>query len=120
MEYLNGGDLMYHIQSCKRFDENRTRFYACEIIVALQFLHSKNIIYRYAKWVIWMCKNFSDLKLDNILLDSDGHIHLADFGMCKTEMNRENGMATTFCGTPDYIAPEVGVCCGLRSILYRS
>lgn len=101
MAYLNGGDLMYHIQQCKRFDENRTRFYACEIICALQFLHTRNIIYRLESSVnLRKPLNCRDLKLDNILLDSDGHVHLADFGMCKTEVNRENGMASTFCGTP--------------------
>ncbi|KAJ3030437.1 UNVERIFIED_CONTAM: Serine/threonine kinase [Siphonaria sp. JEL0065] len=93
MEYVCGGDLMCHIQEKKRFSQVRAKFYACEVLLALEFFHQNNIIYR-------------DLKLDNILMCPDGHIKVTDYGICKENM--PYGMVTrTYCGTPDYMAPEI-------------
>ncbi|XP_064624162.1 RAC-beta serine/threonine-protein kinase A-like isoform X2 [Lineus longissimus] len=93
MEYVNGGELFFHLFREKRFTESRTKFYGAEIISALGYLHHHNIVYR-------------DIKLENLLLDKDGHIKIADFGLCKEEMSY--GTSTkTFCGTPEYLAPEV-------------
>ncbi|VDP17727.1 unnamed protein product [Soboliphyme baturini] len=70
IEFVPGGDLMFHMQRQRRLPEEHARFYSAEIILALHFLHTRGIIYR-------------DLKLDNVLIDVDGHIKLTDYGMCK-------------------------------------
>nr|2R5T_A Chain A, Serine/threonine-protein kinase Sgk1 [unidentified]3HDM_A Chain A, Serine/threonine-protein kinase Sgk1 [Homo sapiens]3HDN_A Chain A, Serine/threonine-protein kinase Sgk1 [Homo sapiens] len=93
LDYINGGELFYHLQRERCFLEPRARFYAAEIASALGYLHSLNIVYR-------------DLKPENILLDSQGHIVLTDFGLCKENIEH-NSTTSTFCGTPEYLAPEV-------------
>ncbi|CAJ0609834.1 unnamed protein product [Cylicocyclus nassatus] len=92
MEYSMGGDLMRHIHD-DIFSEERSCFYAACVLLGLEFLHKNNIIYR-------------DLKLDNLLLDNDGFVKLADFGLCKEGMGPTD-KTSTFCGTPEFLAPEV-------------
>lgn len=92
MEFVGGGDLMYQIQR-HRFSEEQARFFAAQVLLALEYLHARDIIYR-------------DLKLDNILLGLDGYIKLADYGLCKGEMTAAS-VTQTFCGTPEFMAPEI-------------
>eukprot|EP00475_Leptophrys_vorax_P031048 TRINITY_DN4690_c0_g1_i2.p1 TRINITY_DN4690_c0_g1~~TRINITY_DN4690_c0_g1_i2.p1 ORF type:complete len:455 (-),score=114.79 TRINITY_DN4690_c0_g1_i2:1390-2694(-) len=92
-DFFNGGELFFHLKNSGRFDEERTVFYAAQIVCALEHLHEKNIIYR-------------DLKPENILLDDQGFVKLTDFGLSK-EVEGRDGLTTTFCGTPEYLAPEV-------------
>ncbi|KAJ2304847.1 Serine/threonine-protein kinase Sgk2, partial [Coemansia sp. RSA 2704] len=107
LDYVNGGELFFHLQRERRFSENRARFYAAEIACALDYLHSMGVVYR-------------DLKPENCLLDADGHVKIVDFGLAKevgpvvwrTEGStlysvEDSGKTGTFCGTPEYLAPEV-------------
>lgn len=93
LAFVNGGELFHHLQREQRFDINRSRFYTAELLCALECLHGFKVIYR-------------DLKPENILLDYTGHIALCDFGLCKLDM-RDEDRTNTFCGTPEYLAPEL-------------
>lgn len=92
-DYMSGGELFWHLQKEGRFDEKRAKFYIAELILALQHLHMHDIVYR-------------DLKPENILLDANGHIALCDFGLSKANLTK-NATTNTFCGTTEYLAPEV-------------
>ncbi|PCH41145.1 Pkinase-domain-containing protein [Wolfiporia cocos MD-104 SS10] len=92
-DFKSGGELFWHLQRETRFNEERARFYIAELILALEHLHKYDIVYR-------------DLKPENILLDATGHVALCDFGLSKPDL-RSDELTNTFCGTTEYLAPEV-------------
>eukprot|EP01118_Nematostelium_gracile_P000842 TRINITY_DN1083_c0_g1_i3.p1 TRINITY_DN1083_c0_g1~~TRINITY_DN1083_c0_g1_i3.p1 ORF type:complete len:447 (-),score=163.82 TRINITY_DN1083_c0_g1_i3:60-1400(-) len=93
MDFISGGDLAYHLEHRGRFNMKEIAFITAEIVLAMEHLHACGIVYR-------------DLKLENILLDSNGHVCLTDFGLSK-ELETVSATTKTVCGTPTYLAPEV-------------
>lgn len=93
LEYLPGGELFMQLEREGIFMEDTACFYLAEICVAIEHLHAQGIIYR-------------DLKPENILLDAHGHVKLTDFGLCKESIN-DGSVTHTFCGTIEYMAPEI-------------
>ena len=94
-EFMQGGDMFYHMHDGQiiKFNNEKTRFYIMELVLALEALHNNNMVYR-------------DLKPENILLDAKGHIKITDFGLSKI-LDTESDKAFTICGTPQYLAPEI-------------
>ena len=92
MDFIRGGELYTHLNNEKKFAEDKARFYALQIIMSIGYLHQQDIVYR-------------DVKPENILIGEDGYLHLADFGLTKSIKRGE--LATTFCGTHEYLAPEI-------------
>lgn len=92
-DFKSGGELFWHLQRETKFSEERARFYVAELVLALEHLHKYDIVYR-------------DLKPENILLDATGHVALCDFGLSKPDL-RSDELTNTFCGTTEYLAPEV-------------
>jgi len=94
MDFVNGGELFFHLQKEKSFNARRVQFYSAEIVLGLEYLHKMGVIYR-------------DLKPENILLTNQGHICMTDFGISKEGLTAKDARTATFCGTPEYLAPEV-------------
>eukprot|EP00466_Bigelowiella_natans_P015116 jgi/Bigna1/33336/e_gw1.2.24.1 len=93
LDYFTGGELFYHLKHGGRFKLERGRFYCAELTCAIEHLHANDVIYR-------------DLKPENVLLDAEGHVRLTDFGLSKDCLKGDT-LTHTFCGTPEYLAPEV-------------
>eukprot|EP00826_Nyctotherus_ovalis_P001613 TRINITY_DN10269_c0_g5_i1.p1 TRINITY_DN10269_c0_g5~~TRINITY_DN10269_c0_g5_i1.p1 ORF type:complete len:625 (-),score=164.67 TRINITY_DN10269_c0_g5_i1:62-1936(-) len=93
MDFCAGGELFYHLRTVGRLSESQAKFYFAEVLVAIAYLHSRGIMYR-------------DLKPENVLLDIDGHVRLADFGLSKEGM-RLTKLTDSFCGSPEYMSPEM-------------
>lgn len=94
LDYCPGGELFFHLSRFRRFPERVARFFAAELLLAIGHLHKRGIIYR-------------DLKPENVLIDADGHVKLGDFGLAKAGIWHPWEGATSMCGTPEYMAPEV-------------
>ena len=92
LPFVRGGELFQHLRQFKYFPEEKVKFYASIIGLALEYLHKNGIVYR-------------DIKPENILLEEDGYLKLIDFGMAK--ILKEDEKANSFCGTPEYLAPEI-------------
>ena len=93
IDFLNGGELFTYLRKEQRFNEERAKFYAAEMVVAIGALHANDIIYR-------------DLKPENVILDGEGHIKITDFGLSKQGVKKTD-RTYSFCGTPEYLAPEI-------------
>lgn len=94
LDYCGGGELFFHLGRLGRFREPMTAFYASQLVLALGHLHSAGVVYR-------------DLKPENVLLDNDGYVKLADFGLSKEGVTDAVEGTKSFCGTPEYLAPEI-------------
>jgi serine/threonine protein kinase len=96
MDFLNGGELFFHLRKETKFSERRACFYAAQLVEAIRCLHTNGVIYR-------------DLKPENVLLDQDGNLKITDFGLSKQGVETGTGSEKTysFCGTPEYLAPEI-------------
>lgn len=93
MDYVPGGELFDRLRTERKFTEERTKIYVAELFLAITYLHDIGVIHR-------------DLKPENILVDEGGHLRITDFGLVKEKMT-DGAVTQTFCGTPEYIAPEV-------------